>query len=425
MKHSVFRWSRLDNAAKIFPSTTTRTDTKVFRFACELTEPVDPKLLQSALDSTLELFPFYHCTLRRGLFWYFFTQCNQQAVVEEENQPLCNSLYDPDKHQLLFSVTYFQNRINLEIYHSLADGTGALSFLRMLIFYYLTEKHPELKQQKIDMEYDASLFERMDDSFSKYYSGKKKYPKQPTPKAYRFSGRKIPEKRILVIEGTGSASQILEKAHEYQTTMSMFLCAVLLKAIAEQMTLKDKKNPVNLSVPVNLRNFFQSKSARNFFSVINISYDFKGEEDTLPAIIASVADSFRRELTQEKISGRINELCALEHNILTRLVPLPIKDISLWAANRMSERSVTASFSNIGKIHMPQELSPYIRLFSVFASTRRLQICLCSFGDLLTMSFSSVFVNTEVQRRFFRILSDMGIELTISANETGTERRDS
>ena len=31
-------WSRLDNAAKIFPSTIEKTDTRVFRFYCELTE---------------------------------------------------------------------------------------------------------------------------------------------------------------------------------------------------------------------------------------------------------------------------------------------------------------------------------------------------------------------------------------------------
>ena len=40
------RWSRLDNAAKIFPSTSSKKDPKVFRFSCELTEPVDGQTLQ-------------------------------------------------------------------------------------------------------------------------------------------------------------------------------------------------------------------------------------------------------------------------------------------------------------------------------------------------------------------------------------------
>ena len=62
------KWNRLDNAAKIFPPTSTKRDTKVFRFACELTEPVEEPLLQQALDQTLELFPFYRSILKKGLF---------------------------------------------------------------------------------------------------------------------------------------------------------------------------------------------------------------------------------------------------------------------------------------------------------------------------------------------------------------------
>ena len=65
-------WQRLDNAAKIFPSNSTKSDTKVFRFCCELTEPVDPVLLQPALEATLESFPLYRAVLKRGLFWYYF-----------------------------------------------------------------------------------------------------------------------------------------------------------------------------------------------------------------------------------------------------------------------------------------------------------------------------------------------------------------
>ncbi|WP_411655121.1 hypothetical protein [Anaeromassilibacillus sp. SJQ-1] len=56
-------WRRLDNAAKIFPCTSNKADTKVFRFSCELTEPVDPPTLQLALERALEVFPVtgVHC----------------------------------------------------------------------------------------------------------------------------------------------------------------------------------------------------------------------------------------------------------------------------------------------------------------------------------------------------------------------------
>ena len=106
------KWSRLENAAKIFPSTTSREDTKVFRFTCELTEMVQEAPLQAALEETLEFFPFYRYSLRRGLFWYFYEESREKPVVREEHLPPCSKLYHPDRHGLLFSVTYYRCRIS-------------------------------------------------------------------------------------------------------------------------------------------------------------------------------------------------------------------------------------------------------------------------------------------------------------------------
>ena len=68
MSASEPKWIRLGNAAKIFPSTSSKKDPKVFRFSCELTEPVDGQTLQFALDQTMEKFPFYRSVLKRGYF---------------------------------------------------------------------------------------------------------------------------------------------------------------------------------------------------------------------------------------------------------------------------------------------------------------------------------------------------------------------
>ena len=90
----VSEWSKLDNAAKIFPPNSKNSDTKVFRFACELFEPVDKKVLQEALDITIEVFPLYKSIIKSGLFWYYFEKSRFKAVVTEENLPPCSNLYD-------------------------------------------------------------------------------------------------------------------------------------------------------------------------------------------------------------------------------------------------------------------------------------------------------------------------------------------
>ena len=83
------KWSRLDNAAKIFPPISHGANTGVFRLSCELTEPADPALLQQALDETLLRYPYLKMVLRRGVFWHYLEQTNLRPLVEPEHEPPC------------------------------------------------------------------------------------------------------------------------------------------------------------------------------------------------------------------------------------------------------------------------------------------------------------------------------------------------
>lgn len=51
---NVKHWRRLDNAAKLFPAASSKRDTRVFRFYCELKEDIQQEILQKAVDRTLE-----------------------------------------------------------------------------------------------------------------------------------------------------------------------------------------------------------------------------------------------------------------------------------------------------------------------------------------------------------------------------------
>lgn len=416
-------WSRLDNAAKIFPSTSNKRDTKVFRFSCELNEPVEQQTLQIALDKTLDIFPVYRCVLKKGLFWYYLENSNIKAIVNKERKQPCSPLYIHNKKTLLFEVSYYRNRINLEVYHALSDGTGAMHFLRTLVFHYLKLKHPkELSNLTSLIDFDASTKQKMDDSFKKYYSkeGQKKL-KSKTQFAYRIKSPKLSENRISIIEGVMPLDKVLSVAHNYNASLTVLLSSIFLCSVNKEMSLKDKKKPVILVVPVNLRKYFPSTSIRNFFSVINVGYNFKDYDCELETVIKHISESFKNELTAEQLSLRMNSLAALEHNIFARPIPLPLKNIVLRLANRFSEKERTLSLSNIGKVDMPDELKQYIKLFDVFVSTNILQICMCSFKNNLTISFSSAYIDTDVQKNFFRTLSSFEIPIEITSNQIKAE----
>lgn len=411
------QWTKLDNAAKIFPPNTHEKDTKVFRFACELKEEVDKDILQEAVSKTIQLFPIYRYVLRKGLFWYYFERTELMPEVVEEFKPPCSTIYHPNRKNLLFEVTYYRRRINLEIYHALADGTGALAFLKTLLYFYITIKHKEdFRGQLPQLDYDASFAQKMDDSFLKHYTGEK-FPKRvKVDRAYRITGRRSIDNRYKVVEGVMSVKEVLALAHHYNTTMTVYLTALFIKAIAMEMPARAKRYPVVLSIPVNLRNYFPSITARNFFSTINISYHFGKMSDDIDSIIAEVKEAFARELTEEKLRKHMNRLSALEHNAFTRVVPLFIKDWVLRFANYISDKGITATLSNVGKVTIAKELAPYIDKFICFSSARRPQIGMCSFGDNLLVCIASPFDSMDIQKNFYRMLTHEGIEVTIASN---------
>lgn len=437
-------WVKLDNASKIFPATANHKDTKVFRMFCELYEDVDPDILQSALDRTLHAFPLYRSVLRRGVFWYYFEHSDIEAKVEKDNKMLYSPLYIKGERMLAFRVTYHLQRINVEIFHALSDGTGAFWFVQTLIYHYLILKHPaDFRDNLPELGVDASQRQRVDDSFDRHFryrvgsNEEQKLPASPEAsdelesaeiapatrrllkrKAYQIPGDKFELGLTGLIEGELSAREVLKLAHEYNATLTVFITAVFMHAIYEDMPYQKKPRPVSIAVPVNLRQFYSSETARNFFSIINVRHlrRDKVATPTLEELIEFVQKSFKSELNEERLMGRVMSLMRLESFFLVRVVPTSIKDKILRLSHWISDMNATGSVSNMGRVKMPSEMMPYIHHFGVSTSVRRPQICACSTADRLMISFSSPLRDNEVQRRFFNFFSSRGVKITISSN---------
>lgn len=417
-----YKWTKLDNASKIFPSTMSARDTKVFRLSCFLKDEVNPLVLQEAIEPTLQSFPIYRSVLRRGVFWYYFEESDLVPTVEEEHLALCATLYLRESRDLLFRVFYFKNRISVEIFHALSDGAGAIWFFETLLFHYLTKRYADdFTEDILTLLPKAAISQKMDDSFEKSYkkSSSVKNDKdnlKELGRVYRFKGTKTEENQTKLIEGTMSTKKLLNLAHEYNTTMTVFLTSLYFFVIMKERPQKMMNRDIVLQVPVNLRPYFESSTARNFFAAMNIVLKPKDTEWTLEEIITNVEAQFKSEISLPHIKEHVAHLMSLEKNPLARIIPLPIKDIALKTANALKDRKITSSISNVGRITMPKEFRPYIEKFSVFVSARRPQIVLCSYEDHLVVSFTSPFHETELQRLFFSFLTEKGIDVIISGN---------
>ena len=416
MEKGYSKWRKLDNAALAFPLVTGKNDTRVFRFYCQLKETVDGEILQRALDQTMEKYPLFQAVLRKGLFWFYLERRDIHATVKQEKRPPCSSLYIPDKKSLLFQVSYHNNRMNFEVFHGLTDGTGAMNFLEELVQNYLILAHPETELPRVEHEEEITPGDQEEDSFSQYYSSEIPRNKEKKPAAVKLKGEKLVHSDMDITEVILNVKETLAKARSYGVSITILLTAMLLCSIQEEIPKNRQKKPVTLMIPVNLRNYFPSQSMGNFFGWIEVGYVFE-ENTSFEEVLFSVKQQFQEQLQKDKIAMNMNGYVRIEKNPFVRAVPLEIKKFFLMAGANLGSRSITAVYSNIGIIRLPEEYKEYIERFGIFASTDSLQLCSCSYGNQLVLGFTSKIPDDSIQRNFMKMLKKEEISYKEEKNE--------
>ena len=416
MEAGYSKWRKLDNAALAFPLVTGKNDTRVFRFYCQLKEEVAGEVLQTALDQTMEKYPLFQTVLRKGLFWFYLEHRELRALAVPETEPPCSRLYIPDKKTLLFQVSYYKNRINFEVFHALTDGTGAMHFLQELVQNYLILAHPQAGLPRIETAEETTWGDQEEDSFSQYYSSDMPRDKEKKKPAVKLKGEKLLHSDMHITEIGIPVKEIHAKAKSYGVSITVLLTAMMLCAIHEEVPRSRQNRPVALMIPVNLRNYFPSQSMANFFGWIEVGYTFT-DHTVFTEVLQAVKDQFKQELVKEKIAMHMNGYVRLEKNPLVRAVPLEIKKYFLMVGAELGSRSITAVYSNIGIVRFPEEYQKFIERFGIFASTDSLQMCSCSYGDAMTLGFTSKIPDNSIERNFLRMLKEEEISCREERND--------
>ena len=408
-------WYKVDNVAKVFLATTGKRDTRSFRLSCTLKEDVDPELLQQAVISAIEDRPQVQVRIRRGVFWHYMEDTDLMPVVRKEDDRICPLLYVPSKTMLHYQVTYFGRRINLDISHVLADGTGAMEFLNIIVLDYLRRKYPG-ELEDINVHSGASEGDLSQDSYRQFFGGKNLPHVSDRKKAYRLSGLKLPYNQLQFFEIRLPASQIIPKAKELKVSLTSYLGALWMLAIRDEIPPRKRDIPVTISLPVNLRNYYPSKTARNFFNSVNVTHVFDGDI-SLEELALEFDLTLKSQLTEENVKSQMDTFETMEYVAPVRVVPLFIKQMVVRHFTKKKSRKVTMTFSNMGVQKPPAHLGERIDNYSGFCSTNTIFSTMFGYGGDLTLGVSSAYMNTGVVKNFVRFLSESGVDITVSATE--------
>lgn len=413
-------WYKLDNAAKIYPATTSEESSNLFRISAWLYEDVDKETLFLALQKTLPRYPTFAAKLRRGVFWYFLDRNNSVPIVREESPRLYKRLRAADENGYLFRVTYYGKRISLEMFHSLSDGYGGLEFLKSILFHYFEIKGIDVKAQgKVKTASSPYNLKEVEDSFFVNYE-KTSLKGMKSDKAYHLSGLGFIQGGNGVIAAECSAAEFNTLAKSYNCTVGEFVNAVHIKSMLDaQPAFKKSKKPLVLLIPVNLRRFFNSQTLRNFSSFIYIKVKPSEAELPLEEIITLVKEQTKQQLTKEHLSDKMSGPVSVERKWYFRIVPLFIKVPCLKIAyNLLGDKLNTSTVSNMGRVDMPESMIPLIEKFDFSlpaTALGRVNLGLGSYNDRLVFLFTRTIMETDIVRNFITSLSDK-VNFTVSTN---------
>ena len=166
---------------------------------------------------------------------------------------------------------------------------------------------------------------------------------------------------------------------------------------------------------MNLRQFFPSTSARNFFATTRVEHTFGAGDDTLGAVSRSLERAFRARATAEALEGKLRRFLRFERMPALRVIPRPVKDVILDQVNRASNRGLTLAVSNLGRVVLPEPVAAHVERLIFQVSAVRPQFCAISHAGVLTVSFTSPFLETDHVREFARILTASGVDVTVAA----------
>jgi NRPS condensation-like uncharacterized protein len=227
---------------------------------------------------------------------------------------------------------------------------------------------------------------------------------------------------LNIITGIIPLSDIKDDAKKYGVSITEYLTTVLMFVLYQMQKKENRsKDAIKISIPVNLRSYYPTRTLRNFVSVVNPGIDPKYGEYTFDEILTHVHHYMRYETSEKHMNARLARNVKSEKNIFVRLAPLILKNMIINFVFRQSgESRFSSTITNLGLIEVPIEMKPYIERFDFLLGASRYNKVNCavaSFGDNMSLNFTRTIKESDIEREFFTFLVKRGIHVKIESNQ--------
>lgn len=414
-----YAWYRLDNSAIMYQMILTPAAQSLFRLGVKLKSPVLPEYLKKAVDKAFLRHPSFRSELKPGFFRPYLDENKLPFLIEPDDGVLLKILDFRHNNRYLLRVSYFNTRIFIDFFHGLTDGSGAMEFLKTVLFYYFEEQGVSFPSDNIMTAETPVSEEETEDAFSKYYVKPdlgKGISSMGARQAFGMKGKVFSRTGYGLIQATVSTNSLLAAARARNCSITVLLTSLMFSSVYRAYVKGCPKHGLSAFVPINLRRYYPSKTMGNFTAFAKIILPTDAPRD-FESLIPIVKRLMLEQLDKEALDIKTGFTSLMSKMPLFKFMPLFLKGYISRTGRRFSKPQQTFILSNLGKISIGE--NPYVDefLFNLNCNKKTPDnVAVVSYGDKTVISFTRKLVSTEAERIFCSDLSALCGGATVISN---------
>lgn len=408
-------WFPLDDGAKIYPLAMRHGQMSVFRLAVYLKEDIIPELLQMALNFTVKRFPSFATTLKKGFFWHYLDICKRRFFIQEEFEIPCQPLKVSQSRSQTFRVLYYKNRISVEFFHVLTDGTGGMIFLKALLVEYLRLLGVFVKDLDYEIDINTTpLAEEFNNEFENVESSDSPSGFIDKP-ACQMNGKLSKNNPCRMLHFKMNADVLKAVSKKYNVTVTTYFLTLMMLAGVYATDTIDQD--YSIQVPVNMRKFYPSKTVRNFTMYCGVRLPIKDIKDK-EELFSKIDEQLKTKSSLQPMKNMITSTKKMISNL--KLIPLVIKQpVTKLVYGFLSDHLFSSILSNLGVVRLPEEISPYVLSMDFALGTsffNRASCAAVTVNDITTFSISKHTLDPSFEEKMYELLLEDGIEVSVEGS---------
>ncbi|NIZ19411.1 hypothetical protein [Entomospira culicis] len=412
----------LDNVALIYQALVSKKESHFFRLSLNLQKPVVIDILQQALLNILPRFPIFRTSLKRGIFWnYLEENFHYPTIIRDTEIAMGHDI--TQAHAYPFRVLVYHQRISLETTHLIVDGKAATQFLQSLFCEYAYLLGVEIPDNDAIIRPETPLqSEELHDAYKNLLLQKAlPKPKKRMGEAFYEPQRNRRPFGVEVVSFRLPLDQTLQLAKQHKVSLTTLLTAFYLTAYQDRMFLLPPKRkfrrPLRINNPVDLRQFFPSKSLRNFIGFISHEIDPRLGLFTFEEILAQVHHTMKKELLDKHFQPFIGQNLRSESIPLLAVIPLFMKRMVLKRIHAQNMRQESSVLSNLGAFSLPEEVASMVKDVEFIPAPKYINKRDCSvisFKNTLILSISRTCKHNQLEQFLYERLIEAGLTPKLS-----------